>query len=356
MNRILQDSNTNEEGKYMAKLFTEGTLKNLTLKNRIVMAPMCMYSSDDDGFVKEFHKVHYGARALGGTGLIILEATAVEKRGRISSEDLGIWSDEHIQPLKELVDLIHQSGAKAGIQLGHAGRKCSVISEAIVSSSDVAFSEDYQKPEKMSQGTINKVIKAFGDGARRSEEAGFDTIEIHGAHGYLINQFLSPLSNLREDEYGGSLKNRTRFLKEVMEEIHQHWPSNKPVILRVSAEDYKEDGNHPKDLARMINMVKELGLDLINVSSGGAVLAKIKPYPGYQLHFAEAIRNITKLPVMAGGMITRGEMAEEVLQNNRADYIYLGRELLRNPHWPHDAAIVLRDEIEPAKQYERAYR
>ena len=340
----------------MAKLFTEGTMKDLILKNRIVMAPMCMYSSDDDGLVKDFHKVHYGARALGGSGLIILEATAVEKRGRISAKDLGIWSDEQVQPLKELVDLIHQSGAKAGIQLGHAGRKCSITSETIISSSDVAFSEDYQKPEKMTQNTIKQVIKAFGDGAGRAEGAGFDTIEIHGAHGYLINQFLSPLSNQRKDEYGGSLKNRTRFLKEVMEEIHRYWPSNKPVILRISAEDYKDEGNHPEDLAKMINMVKELGLDLINVSSGGAVLVKIKPYPGYQLQFAEEIRNITKLPVIAGGLITRGEMAEEVLQNNRADYIYLGRELLRNPHWPHDAAKILRDEIEPAKQYERAYR
>jgi NADPH2 dehydrogenase len=340
----------------MAKLFIEGKLKDLTLKNRIVMAPMCMYSSDDDGFVKDFHSVHYGARALGGTGLVILEATAVEKRGRISGEDLGIWSDAHIEPLADLVDLIHQSGAKAGIQLGHAGRKCAVTSETIISSSNEAFSEDYQKPEKMNQETIQQVIKAFGEGARRSEEAGFDTIEIHGAHGYLINQFLSPLSNLREDEYGGSLENRARFLKEVMEEIHRHWPSNKPVILRVSAEDYKEEGNHPEDLAKMINQVKDLGLDLINVSSGGAVPAKITPYPGYQLQFAEKIKEITKLPVMAGGLITRGEMAEEALQNHRADYIFLGRELLRNPHWPHEAAKVLGVDIEAAKQYDRAYR
>lgn len=340
----------------MAKLFTEGRLKDLTLKNRIVMAPMCMYSSDDKGYVKEFHKMHYGGRALGGTGLIILEATAVEKRGRISAEDLGIWSDEQIQPLKELVDFIHECGAKAGIQLGHAGRKCSITSETIISSSDIAFSEDYQEPDKMTKKMIDEVINAFGEGARRAEEAGFDTIEIHGAHGYLINQFLSPLSNQREDEYGGSLKNRTRFLKEILEEVHRHWPWNKPVILRISAEDYIEEGNHPKDLARMINLVKEIGLDLINVSSGGAVLAKINPYPGYQLHFAEEIRNLTKLPVMAGGLITRGEMAEEALQNHRADYIYLGRELLRNPHWPQDTAKILRDEIIPPKQYERAYR
>ena len=340
----------------MAKLFSEGILRDLTLKNRIVMAPMCMYSSDDDGFVKDFHKIHYGARALGGTGLILLEAIAVEKRGRISAEDLGIWSDEHVQPLKELVGLIHQCGAKAGIQLGHAGRKCSVSRETIISSTETSFSAEYNEPVKMTKAMIKDVIQAFGNGARRSEEAGFDVIEIHGAHGYLINQFLSPLSNQREDEYGGSLKNRTRFLKEVLEKIHQHWPSNKPVILRISAEDYLEEGNHPEELARMINLVKELGLDLINVSSGGTVLAKITPYPGYQLQFAEKIKELTKLPVMAGGLITRAEMAEEALQNKRADYIYLGRELLRNPNWPQDAAKILRDEIEPPKQYERAYR
>lgn len=340
----------------MAKLFTVGQLKDLTLKNRIVMAPMCMYSSDDDGLVKEFHRMHYGARALGGTGLVILEATAVEKRGRISAEDLGIWSDEQVQPLKELVDFLHQCGAKAGIQLGHAGRKCAVESEKIISSSDIAFSEDYQTPEAMTQETIKEVIRAFGDGARRAEEAGFDTIEIHGAHGYLINQFLSPLSNQREDEYGGSIENRSRFLREVLEEVHRYWPKTKPVILRVSAEDYQEEGNHPEDLSKIINLVKGQGLDLINVSSGGVVPAKIKPYPGYQMQFAEKVKEETKLPVMAGGLITRAEMAEEALQNNRADYIYLGRELLRNPHWPQDAARVLRDEIEPPKQYERAYR
>ena len=340
----------------MAKLFTEGRLKDLTLKNRIVMAPMCMYSSDDTGFVKEFHKMHYGGRALGGTGLIILEATAVEKRGRISAEDLGIWSDKHIQPLKELVDFIHESGAKAGIQLGHAGRKCAVASETIISPADAPFSEDYQEPVNMTNEMINEVIKAFGEGARRAEEAGFDTIEIHGAHGYLINQFLSPLTNQRKDEYGGTIQNRTRFLKEILEEVHRHWPSRKPVILRISAEDYVKEGNHPEDLARMINLVKEIGLDLINVSSGGAVVAKIKPYPGYQMHFAEKIKELTELPVMAGGLVTRGEMAEEALQNNRADYIFLGRELLRNPHWPQDAAKILKHEMEAPKQYERAYR
>ncbi len=340
----------------MAKLFTEGILKGLTLKNRIVMAPMCMYSSDDEGLVKAFHKMHYGARALGGTGLIILEATAVEKRGRISSEDLGIWSDKHIGPLQDLVDFLHQCGAKAGIQLGHAGRKCAVQEEAVISAAPIPFSEDYQQPLTMTKEMIDEVIKAFGEGARRAEAAGFDTIEIHGAHGYLINQFLSPLINQREDEYGGTLENRTRFLKEILEEVHKHWPWEKPVILRISAEDYVKEGNHPEDLARMINLVKEIGLDLINVSSGGAVLAKIHPYPGYQLDFAKTIKKLTEIPVMAGGLITRGEMAEEALQNHRADFIYLGRELLRNPHWPLEAGKILRDEIKAPEQYHRAYR
>ena len=340
----------------MSALFSEGTLKNLTLKNRIVMAPMCMYSSDDDGMVKKFHRVHYGSRAIGGVGLILLEATAVEKRGRISAEDLGIWSDDNITPLKELVDMIHEFGGKAGIQLGHAGRKCGVESEEIIGPSGIPFSDDYQTPTEMTKETIKEVTEAFSNAAYRSEKAGFDTIEIHGAHGYLINQFLSPLSNQRQDEYGGSIENRSRFLKEILQGINRHWPEDKPVILRVSAEDYRKEGNHWEDLGKIINLVKDEGIDLINVSSGGAVQAKIRPYPGYQLQFAEKIRDYTKLPVMAGGLVTTPEMAEEALQNQRADYIYLGRELLRNPHWPMDAAKALNEEIPAPKQYERAYR
>ncbi len=340
----------------MSALFTEGTLKNLTVKNRIVMAPMCMYSSDGEGLVKDFHRIHYGSRAIGGVGLIILEATAVEKRGRISAEDLGIWSDDHIAPLKELVDMIHEFGGKAGIQLGHAGRKCSVEPEEIISASGIAFSEDYQTPTEMTKETIKEVTEAFSKAADRSEKAGFDTIEIHGAHGYLINQFLSPLSNQRQDEYGGGIQNRSRFLKEILQGINRYWPEDKPVILRISAEDYQKEGNHWEDLGKIINLVKDEGIDLINVSSGGAVQAKIRPYPGYQLQFAEKIRDYTKLPVMAGGLVTTPEMAEEALQNQRADYIYLGRELLRNPHWPMDAAKALNEEIPAPKQYERAYR
>jgi len=253
------------------------------------MAPMCMYSSDDKGVIKDFHLVHYGARAIGGVGLIILEATAVEKRGRISANDLGIWSDEQIAPLGKLVDLIHKFGGKVGVQLGHAGRKCGVETEEAICPTSIAFSEKYKTPLEMTKEDIRQTIKAFAKGAKRADKAGFDAIEIHGAHGYLINQFLSPLTNHREDQYGGSLENRSRFLKEIIQEIRQHWPKEKPVILRISAEEYHEDGNKCEDLGKIINLVKEYGIDLINVSSGGVVLTKVNTYPGYQLKLAEKI-------------------------------------------------------------------
>ncbi len=340
----------------MTTLFEHGILRSLTVKNRIVMAPMCMYSSDDEGMVKDFHLIHYGARAIGGVGLILLESTAVEKRGRISANDLGIWTDDHIGPLKKLVDLIHKFGGKVGVQLGHAGRKCGVDSEEAICPSKIAFSEKYQIPTEMSKEDIKETVKAFSQAARRANMAGFDTIEIHGAHGYLINQFLSPLTNHREDEYGGSIENRSNFLKEVIRGIRLNWPKEKPVILRISAEEYEKGGNKCEDLGKIINLVKKYGIDLINVSSGGAVMTKINTYPGYQLKFAEKIKDYTGLPVIAGGLVTTAEMAEKALQNERADYIYLGRELLRNPNWPFYAAKALGYEIKIAEQYERAYQ
>ncbi|NMA86745.1 MAG: NADPH dehydrogenase NamA [Tissierellia bacterium] len=338
----------------MSKLFSDIKIKDLKLKNRIVMAPMCMVVADENGYASDWHTIHYGTRAIGGTGLIILEATAVESRGRIKSGDLGIWDDSHIEGLKKIVESSKSLGAKIGIQLAHAGRKCELKSEKIIAPSPIAFDDTYPTPQEMTEEDIEIVINSFKEGARRVKKAGFDVIEIHGAHGYLINEFLSPLTNKREDEYGGSLENRTRFLKEILIEIKTVWPEDKPIILRVSAEDYIKEGNHPKDLVAIINLVKDYGIDIINVSSGAVVPANIDVYPGYQIPFAEIIKKGTNLPIMAGGLITEAEMAEEILKNNRADFIFLGRELLRNPYWPLEAAKKLNQDIEWPHPYRRA--
>lgn len=338
----------------MAKIFESIRIKDIEFKNRIVMPPMCMYSSDDSGYANDWHFIHYATRAIGGTGLIIVEATGVERRGRISDRDLGIWDDSHIVGLAKIVTLCKKYGARVGIQLGHAGRKCEVESEEIIAPSPIAYSSRYKVPRKMTKEDIDDVINAFKEGARRADEAGFDLIEIHAAHGYLINEFLSPLSNKRADEYGGSLENRARFLKEILREVRKVWPENKLICVRVSAEDYVEEGNHPEDLANILNLVKDEGVDLVNVSSGAVVPAMIKAFPGYQVKFAEVIKRETNLPVIAGGLISEAEMAEEIVANNRADMVFLGRELLRNPYWPLEAAKKLNHEIDWPLQYERS--
>lgn len=339
---------------YMTTLFSPMKIKNLEIKNRIVMAPMCQYSSDEGGKVKDWHLIHYSTRAIGGVGLILVEATAVEPRGRISAEDLGIWADHHIEGLRELVSRCKSHGASIGIQLAHAGRKCSISSEKIVAPSAIPFNDDYQTPLPLSQEEIHGVVVAFQEAARRAFEAGFDIIEIHAAHGYLINEFLSPLTNQRTDDYGGSLENRVRFLKEILEAVRRVWPKNLPLIVRVSAEDYAEGGNHPQDIAAMLSMLQEFEIDLINVSSGAVVPAKIDVYPGYQIKYAEIIKERTGIPTIAGGLITSVDMANEIIQNHRADIIFLGRELLRNPYWPLQAAKALGINIQWPIQYERS--
>ncbi len=307
----------------MSKLFASYILKDLELKNRIIMSPMCMYSAGDDGKVTDWHIIHYASRAVGGVGLIIQEATAVESIGRISSNDLGIWDDSQIDGLKKIVDTVKSSGAKIGIQLGHAGRKCEAESEKIIAPSSIAFSEEYRVPDEMTKEDIKTVVEAFKAAAQRAKQAGYDILEIHGAHGYLINQFLSPAANKREDEYGGSPENRARILKEIIRAVREVWPEEKPLMLRVTAEDYVDGGNHPEDLAVLINLVKEYGLDLIDVSSGGVVSAAPKVFQGYQVKFAEVIKEKTGLPVVAGGLIIDPNMAEEILQNNRADMVFI---------------------------------
>lgn len=338
----------------MSRLFSNYIIKDLELKNRIVMAPMCMYTADDDGKVKEWHVLHYASRAIGGVGLIIQEATAVESRGRISSNDLGIWSDSQIEGLKKIAHICKTNGAKMGIQLAHAGRKCEAENERIIAPSPIAFSNEYRVPSEITKEEINEVIQAFKDAAKRCIEIGYDIIEIHGAHGYLINEFLSPLTNKRTDEYGGSKENRARFLKEILHAVREIWPLEKPLMLRVSAEDYGENGNHPEDLAELINIVKSEGVDLVDVSSGGVVNVAPKAFHGYQVKFAEVINKITELPVVAGGLIIEPNMAEEILENRRADLVFFGRALLRNPYWPLYADQELSNIAIWPKQYERA--
>jgi NADPH2 dehydrogenase len=338
----------------MSKLFTSFKVKNLELKNRIVMAPMCTYSADKSGNPYDWHFTHYTSRAVGGVGLILFEATGVESRGRITEKDLGIWSDEHVEGLSKIVKACKKYGSKIGIQLAHAGRKSEVLSEASIAPSPIPFSSDYRVPTEMTKEDIRKVVSAFKEAARRADQAGFDVIELHGAHGYLINEFLSPLTNKRTDEYGGTPENRVRFLKEILKEVKTVWPVEKPIIVRVSAEEYAEDGNHDSIIADMLKSIKEEGVDIINVSSGGVINAGLKPYPGYQIKMAETVRSITEIPVIAGGLITSSLMAEEILQNDRADLIFIGRELLRNPYWALQSAKELHEDIPWPAQYERS--
>jgi len=334
----------------MSKLYSSIKIKETTFKNRLVMAPMCMYSAEENGIANQFHLTHYLTRAIGGVSAIIMESTAVEPRGRISVNDLGLWNDEHIPYLKKIVDQVHKYDTLIGVQLNHAGRK-SVTREVNIAPANISGS-DFKEAIVMDKKTIKQTINLFKEAAIRAKAVGFDFIEIHGAHGYLINQFLSPLANSREDEYGGSLKNRARFLIEIVDAIKSVWPEDKILGLRVSAEDYHPDGNHPEDISKMINLTKDK-LDFIDVSSGGVIRASINTFPGYQLDFAKTIKQKTHLPVIGGGLISDPEMAEAAIEAE-VDLIYLGRELLRNPYFPLNSARVLNTQIPWPKQYKRA--
>ena len=336
-----------------AKLFTPYTIKGVTLKNRIAMSPMCMYSShNEDGKVQNWHQTHYVSRAVGQVGLIILEATAVTEQGRISPQDLGIWSDDHVEGLKGLVELIKGNGAKAGIQIAHAGRKA-VLEGEILAPSALAFNEKMKIPKEMTKTDIKDTVQAFKNGVERAKRAGFDVIELHGAHGYLINEFLSPLSNKRTDEYGGSAENRYRFLREIIEAVRTVWEG--PLFVRVSAYDYHEEGLTASDYVTVAKWMKEQGVDFIDVSSGAVIPAPINAYPGYQVKFSEEIKHGADIDTSALGLITSAVHAEEILQNDRANLIFMGRELLRDPYWPRTAAKELGVHIEAPKQYERGW-
>ena len=312
--------------------YTPFALKNLNLKNRIVMPPMCMYSSDESGMVKDFHRLHYPTRALGGVGLIIVEATAVASNGRISSKDLGLWEDEQVAGMKGLVDLIHQFGSQTAVQLAHAGRKCTSSDPLIVAPSAIAFSSEYRLPHALELDEIPSIVQAFQDAARRALQAGFDAVEIHAAHGYLLHEFLSPLTNQRTDAYGGTTENRTRLLRDVLEAVHDVWPKDRAVLLRISASDHHEGGIGLDEACKIVDAVKDL-VDIVHVSTGGLLGMSIKLYPGYQVSYADAIRKHCQIPTIAVGLVTRLEQVEEILGNDRSDLVALGRELLRNPYW-----------------------
>lgn len=353
----------------MSKLFSPLQIRSITLKNRIVVSPMCQYSAAD-GFANDWHLVHLGSRAVGGNGLIIMEATAVTPEGRISPNDLGLWKDEHIEGLKRITTFIEQQGAVPGIQLAHAGRKSSMtapwLGDKLVPAEDggwdtvapsaIAFADGYSVPSALTQEGIKRIIAAFKDAATRALAAGFKVVEIHGAHGYLINEFLSPLTNMRTDEYGGSYDNRCRFLLEIIDAIRSVWPNDLPLFLRISASDWVDGGWTVEDSVKLARLVKPCGVDVMDCSSGGAVAyAKISARTNYQVPFAEAVRK-AGIPTGAVGIIVTAEQAEEILQKEQADLIFMARESLRNPYFPIHAAAALDHDIEWPVQYERAKR
>jgi 2,4-dienoyl-CoA reductase-like NADH-dependent reductase (Old Yellow Enzyme family) len=353
----------------MAHLFTELALRDLRLRNRIAVSPMCQYSSED-GFANDWHLVHLGTRAVGGAGLIFTEATAVTPEGRISPQDLGIWKDAHVEMLSRITAFVRAQGAVPGIQLAHAGRKASTsrpwdgnfaVPESeggwrpVLGPSPVALAENFPVPEAMSEGAIAELVRAFADAADRALAAGFEVAEVHAAHGYLLHEFLSPLSNRREDRYGGSFENRTRVVREVASAVRDRWPERLPVVVRLSATDWVEGGWDVEETIALSRDLKTLGVDMIDVTSGGLVpTAQIPVGPGYQVPFAARIRREAGIATGAVGMITDPGQAETILRTGQADMVLLARELLREPYWPLHAAHALRANAPWPPQYERA--
>ena len=334
-------------------LFEKNKIRNLELKNRVIMAPMCMYSAKDDGKITPFHLEHYVTRAMGGVGLIITEATAISPDGRISNKDLGIWNDAQVEEFKKLTSRVHSYDAKIGIQIAHAGRKAEDCKEPLAPS-QIKFSEDYNMPRELSIENIKKIKNEFLDAIKRSVDAGFDMIELHAAHGYFINQMLSPFSNKRDDIYGGSFENRNRFLLELVKETREFYKG--VIFVRLSAIDYEDTGFTLEDCIKLCKELKKLDVDLIDVSTGGnSVKYTNKIYPGYQVKYASAIKKQANILTSAVGMIDTYEMAKHILNNKDTDYVLLGRELLRNPYWVVNNAKKYENIEFMNKSYTRAY-
>lgn len=353
----------------MAHLFDPLPIRGVTFPNRVFVSPMCEYSSAD-GFANDWHFVHLGSRAVGGAGLVFTEATAVTPEGRISPEDLGIWKDDHIEMLARIVRFVHDQGSVAGMQLAHAGRKSSTYRPwsghgavpkdkggwtDVLAPSAVPFASDYPHPREMSKGDIASTVDAFAAGARRAYAAGFRVVEIHAAHGYLGHEFLSPLSNQRQDEYGGSFENRTRFVRDVTVAVRREWPERLPLFVRISATDWTDGGWNVEQTIELARQLKPLGVDLMDCSSGGNVAtAKIPIGPGYQTPFAERIRKDANILTGAVGMITSPTQAEHIVASGQADAVLIARELLRDPYFPMRAARELGQDITWPAQYLRA--
>ena len=351
----------------MARLFDPLSIRDLTFANRVFVSPMCEYSSVD-GHANDWHVVHLGSRAVGGAGLVFTEATAVTPDGRITPEDLGIYLDDHIEPLARIVRFIHEQGSVAGMQLAHAGRKGSTyrpwdgsggIPEhaggwTVPAPSAIPFAESFPMPKELTREGIHDVVIAFATAARRALAAGFRVIEIHAAHGYLIHEFLSPLSNHRKDEYGGSFENRTRILDEVVAAVRAVWPERLPLFVRLSVTDWTEGGWDVEQSVEVSRALKPLGVDLIDCSSGGNVpRASIPVGPGYQTPFAERIRKEAGIMTGAVGMITSPAQADQIVGTGQADAVLIARELLRDPYWPLRAARELAQTISWPAQYLR---
>jgi NADPH2 dehydrogenase len=336
------------------KILETYQIKNVLLKNRIVMPPMCMWMADEDGLANQKHLVHYVTRAVGGVGLIIVEATAVSPEGRIEPKDLGIWNGEQKNSFKALVEECHRYGAKMALQIAHAGRK-GFDDANIVAPSPLAFSGEYGIPHELTNREILQKVDEFKAAALRAVQAGFDMIEVHAAHGYLIHEFLSPLTNKRTDEFGGSLENRVRFLKLILEGIREILPESVPLEMRVSASDYTTGGIDVHEMVKMINHVKKY-LDLVHVSSGGLTETAPKSYPGYQVEFSRIIKEQCGIPTIAVGLIDKADLAEEIVENGRADLVALGRALLRNPYWTLNVAHANQSDNFIPKMYERGFR
>lgn len=350
------------------KLFSSLRIRDVELKNRIVVSPMCEYSAVD-GYPQAWHMVHLGSRAVGGAALVFTEATAVEEHGRISSEDTGIYLDAHIESWRPIAKFVREQGAVPGIQLAHAGRKGSTTAPwqggkalaadgawETVAPCAIPFDDGYSMPRALTLAEIGEVVAAFAQAAKRALAAGFEVLEIHCAHGYLLHEFLSPLSNQRSDQYGGSFANRTRLTVQVAEAIRQVWSERLPLFCRISATDWQEGGWDLPQSIELAKLLKKAGVDLIDVSSGGLVPhVKIPVGPGYQVPFAEAIRKDAEIATAAVGMITEPEQAEAIVANGQADLVLLAREMLRDPYWPRRAAKQLGVTINPPVQYQRAW-